>query len=298
MNEFLPTLLFFVLLTQSCNGLTTIDLKSTASWRSPSRRILQDPVGPGGANARAPSRPSCEFQGPFPYVVSVRGANGKHRCVGTLITPTTVLTAASCVDPRAGLDNIATRPVLFIGGFRTDEPIDTRQTCAVSFAPGWKGGLFRETDLAVLTFIGESCVFPVPFIGEASRNGSLFLVGHGRDGPGDAPFNGIKTIANMTEIPNCKCASFLSGSLKLQSHERCFKSPDCDCAAACEGDEGAPIISIGNFRDFTDRIVAVVSYTQGVCTSPNSAAVGTDLNLFKSWIEDAISATRCLEAGL
>eukprot|EP00210_Caulerpa_lentillifera_P008284 g7905.t1 len=300
MKLLLCALVVFVSFTYSSTGRIT-ESTFSAFWPSPNRRSLTQFVEETGARFL---RPSCTFQGPFPYLVSIRGANGEHRCVGTLVSPTTVLTAASCVDPRAGLTNIATRPVLFIGGYKTDEPIDIRQTCTVSFAPGWFGNYYHTSNLALLTFSPASCVFPAPFIGQGTRNASLYMTGYGREGTGTAPFNEVKTIANMTEISRCNCAPLVTLG-KLQYQERCFRSPDCDCAAACEGDEGAPIIAVENFRTFTDRIIAVVSYTEGNCSSSNSAAISTDLNPYRIWIESFIkkppaaaeAATQSIESG-
>jgi len=282
------TLLFCVLLSFPCHGVN-LKYESIASLQFRTRRSLKQP-------SEEETQPSfqltCDFQGPFPYVVSIRGVNGEHRCVGTLISPTSVLTAASCVDPRAGLDNVTPFPELFIGGFRFAEPIEVRRPCVSSYAPGWTGTRFQGPDFAILTFNESTCVLPIPFLGDVSVERALYLIGYGGAEVESALFSGVKTIANMTEIDNPECEA-ISDSTELQSQERCFRSPDCDCAAACDNDEGAPIIAVRDLRNFTDSLVAVVSYTAGVCNSSISAAVASDLSNYKAWVEHTISTTRC-----
>lgn len=237
--------------------------------------------------------PSCSRTGPFPYTASLRGPAGGHRCGAVLIRPNAVLTAASCVDPRNQLESIKE---VFLGGFSVDDPIQKRTPVATLVHEKYTGDPRDGYDIALVKLNNDSCLKPVPFLGRQTAPGEVYiLLGFGRTGPNE-PFASTLQGANVTNFDIKQCNDIFGADPPLDHKTVCTRKQDCSFAALCEGDEGSPIVLRETTLKFEDTLIAIGSYTDGLCGLPGSFSVHTDIQLFENWIMRKLQSADFLNA--
>ncbi|GMH42063.1 hypothetical protein BSKO_09982 [Bryopsis sp. KO-2023] len=230
---------------------------------------------------------TCDFQGPFPYMVSLKTQAGEHLCGGVLISKTSVLTAAHCVDQRSS-PRSNPYPQLSIGGFDLDNPIEKRWTVGVTMHPGWTGLRQFGNDLAILKMNAPTCVKTIPAIGthQLFSMPSIFL-GFGRTST-NGPFPNKLLAGKFTAFGEQTCRDNQAYPISGNAGETyCAKGPS-GTGGVCEGDEGGPSILRPSVTEFSDMISGIASYTSGTgqCSDKNTYAVFTDVTYYKTWIEN------------
>ncbi|EFN55486.1 hypothetical protein CHLNCDRAFT_133858 [Chlorella variabilis] len=151
--------------SMECKNKTTTLCKKgefSASGKSPCQKCA--------AGTFAPATGSTVY----PWVASLRvddGVGEWHFCAGTLIAPSVIMTAASCVvDPNTGstLDDKIKLPLVRIGGYRRrgDAPgdYDQRKVTRVVVHPDFSWGFLEDTpdnDIALMLLDAPSTRRPI-----------------------------------------------------------------------------------------------------------------------------------------
>lgn len=226
---------------------------------------------------------TCEFQGPFPYMVSVKANNGEHLCGGVLISKTQVLTAAHCVDPKAS-PRSTPFPKLSIGGFDLNNPIEIRGTIGVTPHPGWTGVRQFGNDLAILQMNAPTCVDSIPAIGTSQLFSmpTIFL-GFGRTSQ-NGPFPNELHLGEFTAFNEQTCRQNQAYPISSNSGGTFCAQGPAGTGGVCEGDEGGPAILRPTVFAFRDQLAGIASYTMGGCSEKTAYSVFTDVSHYKTWI--------------
>jgi secreted trypsin-like serine protease len=165
-----------------------------------------------------------------PAVVAVVGLKGNmmSTCTGEVITPTFVLTASHCVDPRAlgfvpDKIVIATAPDL-----NKATSSDVLQIRRATHHPGFNPNT-GDNDIAVIELAQPTSIAPIPFNhgtmdGIEGKKGRA--IGYGRTVDGDANSANTKNQASLT-ISDINAQTFLATSLP---------------STQCHGDSGGPVL--------------------------------------------------------
>src|SRR5262249_15373325 len=113
---------------------------------------------------------------------AVPGASTASICTGTVITPTKVLTAAHCVDPRTvGSGNVFR---VFPGTNLGDQP--ALAVSATAFDPGFDpSNLNNGHDVGIVTLAQPTSLTPIPYGG--LTGGAVRIVGYGMNTHLNAP---------------------------------------------------------------------------------------------------------------
>lgn len=231
---------------------------------------------------------SCDFQGQFPYMASLRDDFGNYRCGATLISDAAVLTAASCVDPILQ-DNIGISEV-FLGGQDREVPVQRRPVTAVYPHESYTGDPREGNDIAIVRFSGGTCMKPIPFLGGIPFPGETYLIlGYGQTGPFE-PLAGGLLGGNQTnfEIAECNADGI---DPPLDEGRICTQAPDCNCPSICSGDEGGPLVRIETIARFEDTLMGVISYGTSFCGEGDGYSVYTNVLFHRDWILNALQTS-------
>uniref|UniRef100_A0A8B9Q4V4 Plasmin n=1 Tax=Apteryx owenii TaxID=8824 RepID=A0A8B9Q4V4_APTOW len=220
--------------------------------------------------------------GSWPWHVSLRTSTNVHHCVGTLIHPLWVLTAAQCLQQSS--EPSSYRVFLGLQNLKAAETsLQIRSVQKLFKEPnGADIGLLKMSSPVMLTdHVKPVCLPETSLVAE--RNTVCFLTAWGktRDTDGD---NRLKDIEfPVLENRVCNRPEFLNGSVK--NHEFCggltFGSIDY-----CEADAGGPLVC----RD-EDRFVQYGVTSWGLdCTQPSKPTVFVQISSFVSWIKNIMVA--------
>eukprot|EP00873_Tetraselmis_striata_P019038 jgi/Tetstr1/439302/TSEL_027743.t1 len=240
----------------------------------------------------------------YPYLVSIRNnvqpGEDVHHCGGALISPTTVLTAAHCVDDFRG-----TMPEIHIGRYCQGQctgalsrynNFEVAQAKSVFVHPDWQPwNTLTGSDIAVYELTRPAATRPVRVdvrgAFDLRASPELHVVGLGSD-----ETDKLVDILQEATVPyrplrSCRAAfSFAQSSGQLQQVPPEFSVLDSMiCAggdtAACNGDSGGPLLVKGS-RAEDDLVVGIVSY--GISCVANSKlilpSIYTRVSSFEWWL--------------
>lgn len=224
---------------------------------------------------------SCDFQGQFPYMASLRDDFGDYRCGATLIWDDAVLTAATCVDPTLH-DDIGISEV-YLGGQDREVPVQQRPVTTIYVRDEWTGDPRDGYDIAVVKFSGGTCLEAIPFLGrETAFNETYIILGYGKSGPFEQLAGGLLG-GNQTNFDIETCNQSIDPPI---GEERvCTQSPLCNCPSICDGDEGGPLVHSPTIELFEDSLVGVISYGTSLCGEGDGYGIYTDVLYHRDWIQ-------------
>lgn len=212
---------------------------------------VSNPSGPStplGVNGQAIVGGTPSTGDPSVFMLDVKGNNGATtRCSATLIAPSTLLTAAHCLDPAmlgatsltVVATNVATEAEV-IPGVNTVDVIETR------LHPLWNGAADLGNDLGLARLATAQPFAPSPWNREslAGLGGApVRVLGYGASTPDGG--TGSKRVALMTI---------------RQLTPDLISLGDFVSTGICHGDSGGP--TFHTFGDGVERLVGVHSFTR------------------------------------
>lgn len=236
--------------------------------------------------------------GRYPYAVSLRSKGSRsHFCVGSLVAPEWVLTAAHCVDGVAVASD--EKPLLYVGSdsITDDSSGQIHQTSATFLHPGWTkpgGGDIRSgSDIALLKLedpVEGNIKTPLIDHGDSLKlsGGSLLtIIGWPRTGL-RGPRPEILQHGDVELITNDQCNGAHT-KIDILSDMMCAGGNTVD---ACEGDSGGPLLFLdapgGNITAgdaSLDFVVGIVSFGPDACGTIGLPGVYTRVSCFSDWIK-------------
>lgn len=205
-----------------------------------------------------------------PAVVSLQ-AGGHHACGGTLISPTTVLTSASCIS---GSDLQVRAHVHDLGLSDAESGGSTTKVKTAHRHPDFDAGTGRN-DVAVLILEGavpDAQPAALPAAGSAAtpQGTELLLAGWGATTQGGALSRVLNSVTVATGDPAaCATAYELDGPGML-----CI--PPDEGKGACTGDTGGPA--------FTDGVLRAIQTVPG-CGRPGQPTALTAVSQHREFID-------------
>nr|XP_033815652.1 hepatocyte growth factor isoform X2 [Geotrypetes seraphini] len=215
------------------------------------------------------------------WMVSLRYRN-KHKCGGSLIKESWILTASQCFPSR---DEDLRHYEAWLGVHNIfDKEEKNKQIMNISqlvFGP--KGSnlvLLKLSRSAVLTnFVGiikrpyHDCIVPEKTVCNV----------YGWGYTGRTNYNGLLQVANLVTIGNDKCNENHQGKIIVNESEICAKS-ESDPAGTCEGDYGGPLVCE---EDKIKLIQGVIIPGRG-CATPNRPGIFVRVAYYAKWIEKVL----------
>jgi len=216
----------------------------------------------------------------FPYQVSIR-YNGGHFCGGSIITSTTILTAAHCLTSFAGR---ATGLTIKAGGLSRTTTESTQQIRSVSKLTSHASysASTQSNDIAILTLssplIFDSSVKAIILAAAGSeQTAGTYDVATGwgtTSEGGTASGSLLKVIVAVVAQTTCAQAY---GSV-ITSNVMCAGSDGKD---TCQGDSGGPLATLDAA---TRTLVGVTSFGYG-CARTGYPGVYTKVSAYRPWIK-------------
>ncbi|XP_046988940.1 trypsin-1-like [Schistocerca americana] len=225
--------------------------------------------------------------GEFPWQVSLQWALLKsrvHNCGGSIITTTSVLTAAHCVVQRGHYIAVAGEHD-FSKNEGTEQEIYVSQQIADKRYPG--GGVVAPHDIAVFklksAFTLNSYVRIIPLVGAGFTpvGGSAAVVsGWGRTRFATTP-NVLQTL-DVTIIDHKTCSKLVDelqmGSNPLTDTMICT-GPVYDGTSTCNGDSGGPLVQDG-------VLIGLVSWGVNPCAIWGAPSVFTSVSAHLEFVNE------------
>jgi len=216
----------------------------------------------------------------YPYAVSIRRANGNHTCVGTLISPSWLLTSGVCIfrpseggtppDEQYTIQHSATiiSPIATVNVSQIAETIVHR-----NFYPFPNNSYIHDITLIRLTepvYISKYAILPSQFSDIADGTPST-IIGWGRNYT-EGPIQNTLQEAEVSIFSDEECRN-RHAEIIHPSHI-CAGLPDGG-RGHCYGDAGAPLLVNG-------IQVGLASWVYGECAERPS--VYTQISYYREWI--------------
>ena len=216
-----------------------------------------------------------------PWQVSLQSGGG-HFCGGTVIGPSTIVTAAHCVEGSSAGD-------LFVRAGVTDRDDSSGQDRSVSRVIVHPGGFAASADVAVLVLSQPlSLGSNVQAIGlatavDVAAAASATVSGWGARSEDDAEGSTTLLAAEVPILDDATCAAQLGadGSI-VADNELCAEGQG---AGSCYGDSGGPLTVVA--ADGSVRLAGVVSWGVECAVLPG---VFAEVPAFAGWITDGAAA--------
>ncbi|GIL48873.1 hypothetical protein Vafri_5296, partial [Volvox africanus] len=244
----------------------------------------------------------------YRFIVSLRDANGRHFCGGSLVGPSVVLTAAHCLQNIK--DGSVRYPTVHIGRYFTDDTdsqgYDVRRCTTSIVHPGWSFSKGRD-DLSICILDSPSSKPTIPVASGALRLSGqtpLVVVGFGAKQEGSGNYN---TLQEAVVFPQnmASCNNTYNGLIGTRQICAGRIQGGVD---ACQGDSGGPLLlpagtSPSVFTDSasaaaaapggseTDLLLGVVSWGRG-CGQKDQPGVYTDLTKYRAWVDRHLVANQ------
>ncbi|ODN05517.1 Trypsin-1 [Orchesella cincta] len=228
----------------------------------------------GGAPASA---------GEFPFQVSLRNSGFGHICGGAIISPSLVVTAAACTDPRSpSIDEVVA------GSLKRTENVTWQQVRSIErfvVHPGYNGTTL-DNDLSLL-FLSEPYEFnenissiqlPSAYIETAPK--PVVLSGWGSTQYGEPMFEDLMKVT-LDTYTDSVCEEWVEQYVRP---EILCSGADDGGRGGCQGDAGSPLITQGN----NSYVAAVLSHFP--CPRPDCCGIvgpndqSTELSFYMEWI--------------
>jgi secreted trypsin-like serine protease len=186
------------------------------------------------------------------------GATSGSICTGTVIAPTTVLTAAHCVDPRVvGDGNVFD---VYVGTQLGENP--PLAVASVKFDPAFDvNNLEGGHDIAVVKLAQPTALAPLPVNRGALGKGPVRLVGFG-----------MSTHANFPNVPSGVGVK-RQVTTTIQSATDTLVTIGDTSNQTCHGDSGGPAFQV---IDGQEVIIGVTSFGSDLSTDIVCLFGGTD----------------------
>lgn len=172
-----------------------------------------------------------------PYIVNIRGL-GRSVCSGALVGNYTVVTAASCVDPRFADD----KPLLWINSLFTEDLTGEErffQTEETVFHPNYTNPNIEGYDIALLK-LNETAfplrplrLLPSPYIINDTVGQPLLVLSYGKTTFGGGRATRLQ-VGQVTSVDDQRCIDADIGF--LQGQMLCV-----DGIVTCSDDKGGPV---------------------------------------------------------
>ncbi|WP_380283620.1 serine protease [Kitasatospora purpeofusca] len=209
--------------------------------------------------------------GQTPYLVSL--ARGSHFCGGTVLDPTTILTAAHCVAAGdAGALTVRAGSLQHaFGGVRV-------KVTSVLLHPSYSSATL-DNDLALLrlaTPLGGSGIAALPLAatGNDPSSGRAQASGWGATAE-DGQLSAAARIVTVPLIRREGCRQEYGPS--VVTDRMICAGEDAGGKDACQGDSGGPLVQGG-------VLIGVISWGVG-CGRPGNAGVYTRIGALRPWID-------------
>jgi secreted trypsin-like serine protease len=226
----------------------------------------------------------------YPYQISLQySSNGgvkKHRCGGSVLSATKILTAAHCVD------TVKPNQLAVVAGahnMKVLEPTQQRRDVA-SFAvhPSWNSRNINN-DIAVLTLsepLELNDVVKVISIAPQGIEPSGPALGTGwglTENGGSVPPDALQEV-QLKVFPRSRCQLIYSIINPINKTMMCANSPG-EHKGACNGDSGSPLVCNNGGGSGSDYQCGVVSWgVRGQCGNPNFPSVYANVANYHNWI--------------
>lgn len=212
-----------------------------------------------------------------PHQISVR-LNGYHKCGGSLISSTRVLTAGGghCIDTSATAANYS----IFAGSTnRTDDGNPTAQIRLVShFVYHLNADITVMTVIAAFEFGNAIRPIRLPLQGAPIAEGTMATVtGWGRQVESIKEITEILRVVTMPIVSNVNCNK--SYEMRIKDGQLCAGVPEGG-RDSCNGDSGGPLV-------VDDVLHGIVSWGRG-CARPGYPGVYTRVSHLVDWINELI----------
>ncbi|MFM2308497.1 MAG: hypothetical protein RLY87_617 [Chloroflexota bacterium] len=252
-------------------------------WHTRARaELLSTPKIVGGLEA-TPN----EF--PFMAYIYYSGSVTSHRCGGTLIAPTWVLTAAHCVS---GYSASSFRVAMGMHSrYGTNPYMQTSGITRIINHPNYNASIY-DYDIALLELatpmtlsaqVGTAAIGVLPTHATLYADGaSTTVAGWGTTSYGGSSATTLRKVT-VPVVQNDHCDDaylLLSTPQPITARMMCAGQYDLGGIDACQGDSGGPLFTIsGNV--FT--VVGIVSSGEG-CAWKDYPGIYTRVSFFQSWI--------------